>query len=284
MVDIHSISPEGYEKIGGKAPTGGSSSEQDGLNFQAVLFQAQLQRLSVWTDSGLNSPQPLNLFNEYRIILEQARGNQSSLEQVGGQNSSTEPPAIRQGIVNPQLVAKNYELQSAPLTLDSQIPNTGETQSFSLPDLALLAGGVRGVPGALFQQLIQNESGFDANLIGAGSRMGLGQLTPTIAGDLGLRTGADRSEGSVWHPASNLDGSARHLRSLYDQFIASGVSVGEAWRFATGAYNAGIGNVIGAMELLEGNNRTQWDRVANELGRIMGARAEETVEYVNRLR
>lgn len=55
MVDFNSISADGYERIGGKAPQGRSSGERDAVSFQSILLQAQLQRLSAWTDTGLNS-------------------------------------------------------------------------------------------------------------------------------------------------------------------------------------------------------------------------------------
>ncbi|GJL80163.1 MAG: hypothetical protein NPINA01_31520 [Nitrospinaceae bacterium] len=274
MVDISSISAEGYEKIGGKASQGGGSAERDASTFRSILLEAQLQRLSALSGSGQNASAPLNLFNEYRVILEQARTQQTS----------ESPSPTRQAIVNPQLVAKYYELEAARISLNAEIPSASNSQSFALPDLALLAGGVRGVPGALFQQLIQNESGFNPNAIGSQGQLGLGQLLPDIAEQLGLRIGGNRSEGSVWHPASNLDGSARHLKALYDQFVERGVSVSEAWRFATGAYNAGFGDIAQAMDLLEGGDRTEWNRVAQELRRISGSRAQETVDYVDRLK
>ncbi len=274
MVDISSISAEGYEKIGIKASQGGGSDERDALSFQSILLETQLQRLNAWSQTDLNSPEPVNLFNEYRIILEQARGQQTP----------ESPTTTRPSIVNPSLVVKYYELEAARISLGAENQNTGGSQSFSIPDLALLAGGVRGVPGPLFQKLIQNESAFNPNAIGSRGGLGLGQLMPDTAENLGLRTGGDRLEGSVWHPASNLDGSARHLSALYDQFIERGVSVGEAWRFATGAYNAGISDITKAMELLEGGDQTQWDRVAKELHRITGSRAQETIVYVDRLK
>jgi soluble lytic murein transglycosylase-like protein len=274
MVDINSISAEGYEKIGIKAPPGGGSDERDASSFQSILLETQLQRLNAWSQAGGNASEPTNLFNEYRIILEQSRGQQTS----------ESPSTTRPSIVNPNLVAKYYELEAARVSLGMETQSIGNSQPFSISDLAQLAGGVRGVPGSLFQQLIQNESAFNPNAIGSRGGLGLGQLLPGTAESLGLRIGGDRSEGSVWHPTSNLDGSARHLKALYDQFIERGVSVGEAWRFATGAYNTGVGDITQAMELLEGGDQKQWNRVAKELHRITGARAQETVDYVDRLK
>ncbi len=275
MVDFSSISAEGYQRVGGKASQGGSPDGRDASTFRSILLEAQMQRLSVWSQLGQNSPEPVNLFNEYRIILDQARR----------QNASNDnPSAVPQKIINPQLVAKYYEVESNRAFLEAGNPVSENPQSLSLPDLAALAGGVRGIPGSQFQQLIQNESGFDANAIGPGGGLGLGQLLPDTARALGLRTGEDREEGSVWHPASNLDATARQLRSFVDQFTDRGVSNTEAWRFAAGAFHAGIGNILQALDLLDGAARPEWNQVAKELPRITGPRARETVEYVNRLK
>ena len=274
MVDISSISAEGYERIGGRASQGGGPDGRDASTFRSILLEAQMQRLSVWSQLGQSSPEPVNLFNEYRIILDQARRQNAPNE-----NSSTVP----QKFVNPQLIARHYEVESTRVFLDAGNSGTGN-QLLSLSDLAALTGGIRGLPGSQFQQLIQNESGFDPNAIGPKGGLGLGQLLPDTAKALGLRTGVDREEGSVWHPASNLDATARQLRSFHDQFVERGVSNIEAWRFATGAFNAGLGNILEALDLLGGTTRPDWDRVARELPRVTGSSAKETIDYVNRLK
>lgn len=275
MVDISSISAEGYEKIGGRASQGGGPDGRDASTFRSILLEAQMQRLSVWSQLGQSSPEPINLFNEYRIILEQARR-----QEVPNNSASS----VRQSVVNPQLVARYYEVEASRVFLDAGNPESQSSQLLSLPDLAALAGGVRGIPGSLFQQLIQNESGFDPNAVGPKGGLGLGQLLPDSANALGLRTGEDRDEGSVWHPASNLDATARQLRSFYEQFVERGVSRVEAWRFATGAFNAGMGNIIQALDLLKDNARPEWDQAAKQLPRITGPSARETIEYVNRIK
>jgi len=274
MVDISSISAEGYERIGGRASQGGGPDGRDASTFRSILLEAQMQRLSVWSQLGQSSPEPVNLFNEYRIILDQARR-----QNVPNDN----PSAVPRKFVNPQLIARHYEVESTRIFLDAGNSGT-ENQLLSLSDLASLTGGIRGIPGSQFQQLIQNESGFDPNAIGPKGGLGLGQLLPDTAKALGLRTGEDREEGSVWHPASNLDATARQLRSFHDQFVERGVSNIEAWRFATGAFNAGLGNILEALNLLEGTARPEWDRVARELPRVTGSSAKETIDYVNRLK
>lgn len=276
MVDFNSISTEGYEKVGGKASQGGGPGGRDASTFKSILLETQMQRLSVWSQlGGQNSPEPVNLFNEYRIILEQAR------RQTTPDNN---PPAIRPNALNPQLVARLYEVESSRVFLSAGSSEPENSQPLTLPDLASLAGGVRGIPGSMFQQLIRHESKFNPNAIGAKGGLGLGQLLPDTAKALGLRTGEDREEGSVWHPASNLDATARQLRSFYDQFVERGVSKAEAWKFSSGAFNAGIGNVMQALDLLGDSAQPEWDKVVKELPRVTGFSAKETVDYVNRLK
>ena len=274
MVDISSISAEGYERVGGRASQGGGPDGRDASTFRSILLEAQMQRLSVWSQLGQSSPEPVNLFNEYRIILEQARGRN-----VPNDN----PPAVSQRPVSPQLIARHYEVESNRVFLDAGNSETGN-QLLSLSDLAALTGGIRGIPGSQFQQLIRSASGFDPNAIGPKGGLGMGQLLPDTARALGLRTGEDREEGSVWHPASNLDATARQLRSFHDQFIERGVSNSEAWSFALGAYHTGIGNIFEALNLLKDEARPEWDQVVKELPRITGPRAKETIEYVNHLK
>ena len=275
MVDFSSISVEGYGKVGGKASQGGGPDGRDASTFRSILLEAQMQRLSIWSQLGQSSPEPINLFNEYRIILDQARR-----QNAPGNN----PSAVLKNIVNPERVARQYEAEALRVFLDAGNPGTANQQSLSLPDLAALAGGVRGIPGSQFQQLIRNESGFNPNAVGENGGLGLGQLLPDTARALGLRIGEDREEGSVWHPASNLDATARQLRSFSDQFANRGVPDTEAWRFAAGAFHAGIGNILEALNLLEGAARPEWDRLAKELPRVTGTSAKETIEYVDRLK
>jgi hypothetical protein len=274
MVDISSISAEGYERIGGRAPQGGGPDGRGASTFRSILLEAQMQRLSVWSQFGQSSPEPVNLFNEYRIILDQARR-----QNPADNNPSAQPRKI----LNPNLIARHYEVESSRVFLEADDQSAQSPQSLSLSDLASLAGGIRGIPVPQFQQLIQNESGFDPNAIGPDGGLGLGQLLPDTAKALGLRTGGDREEGSVWHPASNLDATARRLRSFHDQFVERGASNSEAWSFATGAFNTGLGNILQALDLLEGTTRPEWNHVANELPRITGSSAKATIDYVNRL-
>jgi len=110
----------------------------------------------------------------------------------------------------------------------------------------------------------------------------LGQLMPATAKELGLNLKEDHSIGSILHPESNLDASARYLRKLFEKYNKEGISGDEAWNFAAGAYNAGMGNIAKAIEKV--GRVSQWDQVAAVLPQVTGKYSAETIRYVNRLR
>lgn len=83
-----------------------------------------------------------------------------------------------------------------------------------------------GIPEDLFLRLVQQESGWNANAVSNKGALGLAQLMPGTAAELGV---------NPREPAQNLEGGARYLRQQYNTF-------GD-WRLALAAYNAGPGAV-----------------------------------------
>jgi soluble lytic murein transglycosylase-like protein len=83
-----------------------------------------------------------------------------------------------------------------------------------------------GVPEDLFLRLVQQESGWNPGAVSHKGATGLAQLMPGTAQKLGV---------DIDDPAQNLEGGARYLRMMYDQF--------GSWRLALAAYNAGPGAV-----------------------------------------
>jgi soluble lytic murein transglycosylase-like protein len=78
------------------------------------------------------------------------------------------------------------------------------------------------VPPGLFLRLVQQESGWDARALSPKGAFGLAQVMPETARLLGV---------DITDPVQNLNGGARYLRMMYDQF--------GSWRLALAAYNAG---------------------------------------------
>jgi hypothetical protein len=83
-----------------------------------------------------------------------------------------------------------------------------------------------GVPEDLFFRLIQQESAWNPAAVSPAGAIGLGQLMPGTAGDLGV---------DPRDPSQNLDGAARYLSDQYQHF-------GD-WSLALAAFNAGPGAV-----------------------------------------
>ncbi len=85
-----------------------------------------------------------------------------------------------------------------------------------------------GLDPALLASLVRQESGFNPAAVSNAGAMGLTQLMPETAAQLGVTDPFDA--------AQNVDGGARYLRGLLDRFHGD-------TRLAVAAYNAGPGAV-----------------------------------------
>lgn len=81
-----------------------------------------------------------------------------------------------------------------------------------------------GVPEELVRAVIRVESGFNPRAVSGKGALGLMQLMPATASQLGVR--------DVFDTAENIDGGVRHLRGLIERFDNN-------LPFALAAYNAG---------------------------------------------
>ena len=101
------------------------------------------------------------------------------------------------------------------------------TTDAPLSALANSAADAHGVPRALFAALITQESGWQVDVVSHAGAVGLTQLMPGTARQLGV---------DPWDTQQNLEGGARYLSAQLSRF-------GDT-RLALAAYNAGPGAVI----------------------------------------
>lgn len=97
-------------------------------------------------------------------------------------------------------------------------------------------GAVYKLDPRLVMALVAVESGFKPLAVSPKGAMGLGQLMPFKAKELGIGKFA-------FSPQHNIFGTVRTLRGLYDQYTAKGYPFPMVYQFSLAAYNAGSGAV-----------------------------------------
>ncbi len=132
----------------------------------------------------------------------------------------------------PPIPAEAITLIRAIKTPQRRLDEDTEEQLFPHLDsepLAQIAGEIaeaHDIPPALFVALIEAESGFDPDAVSVKGAIGLTQLMPATAEELGV----DPED-----PVQNMTGGARYLAAQYQRF--------GAWDLALAAYNAGPSRV-----------------------------------------
>lgn len=96
----------------------------------------------------------------------------------------------------------------------------------TLTDYANQAAAHFNIPQPIFNSLIQTESSWNPTAISSKGAIGLTQLMPATAAQLGV---------DPYDPAQNIAGGASYLSSLFTKF--------GNWTDALAAYNAGPGNI-----------------------------------------
>lgn len=121
-----------------------------------------------------------------------------------------------------------------PLFLDKKpLPSRARVNTATFPlldswDDEILEASVRyGVPAELIKAMAVAESGMNPNALSPVGAMGLMQLMPGTAKDLGVT--------DPWDPLQNLDGGVRYIKMLLGRF--------PNLRHAIAGYNAGPHNV-----------------------------------------
>ncbi len=233
--------------------------------FNSILIKHQLNMLHAWIPKGNIEETGIDPLAFSKAFLK--------LKHI--------PNVIEKGLFNSPI---NTQRALQSYKLDSNLTDGGPLDKSSIKALAESIAVKYGIPEALFQKLIQTESAYDPKAKSSRGAMGLGQIMPITATELGLVIGDEKTPGSVWHPESNLDASARYLKKLFDKYTKEGIQVEEAWNFAAGAYNAGMGNIARAIKKISHIPVQTWDQVAKVLPQVTGKFSRETIRYVNLLR
>ncbi|MCF6271751.1 MAG: lytic transglycosylase domain-containing protein [Rhodobacteraceae bacterium] len=99
-------------------------------------------------------------------------------------------------------------------------------QEGSYYEMAISMAELYDIPTQLFFNLVTAESNWDPVIVSPRGAIGLAQLMPGTAEELGV---------DPWDAFDNLDGGARYLQQQYQRF--------GTWELALAAYNAGPGAV-----------------------------------------
>jgi hypothetical protein len=117
--------------------------------------------------------------------------------------------------------------QVLAMLLDLARPQSGGKTKTAMCETLATAAQMHELPVGFFVRLINQESGFNPEVVSPAGAQGVAQFMPKVAEEWGLKNPFD--------PHAALVASARFLRSLYNQF--------GNWGLAAAAYNGGMGRV-----------------------------------------
>ncbi len=154
-------------------------------------------------------------------------------------------------------------------------------------DLIRESASGQGLDWLLLAALVLHESGFNPCLASSAGAVGLAQVMPETAEELGVR--------DPWDPAQSIEAGARYLRRMYDVF--KGVEEIDRVAFALASYTAGLGHVLDACSLaaVDGRDPRKWaGNVEETLAQLTNpefaqratrgrARGHQAVAFVNRV-
>jgi soluble lytic murein transglycosylase-like protein len=112
---------------------------------------------------------------------------------------------------------------------NTAVGQSAGTESQTFANAIEAASRAFGLPASLIHSVIQTESGYDTQAVSSAGAVGLMQLMPDTAREMGVNNPLD--------PVQNIWGGTRYLASLMNQFHGN-------VELAVAAYNAGPGAVL----------------------------------------
>ena len=171
-----------------------------------------------------------------------ANRSTAAVEKASGARRATVPPAAPEGTSPQRLVTSAVD----------KTPDIPGNARRSLRRLIEHHAEKYGVETPLILSVMCAESGFDPAAISSSKAVGLFQLLPPAARDMGIDIPAsavlDRRRDGRFHPIKNADAGIRYMAHLLQRFD---------WNYvlAVSAYNAGPGKVNGAVPRLRETER-----------------------------
>ncbi len=182
-------------------------------SIQSVM--QRIKEISQFTqDIEKNSSENINQFSqkpEFAKELDLALGMKNPNEQVGSIHLNTLPPKVEP--------IRDNEL--------AEIHKTKSNKPRTITDIIQTEAKAKGLDPDLVKAVIKAESNFNPKAESPKGAMGLMQLMPDTAEELGVKNPFD--------PAQNIKGGTKYLKELLDTFKDKDLAVA--------AYNAGPGAV-----------------------------------------